>query len=490
VEQSRRALPTVARVYVALVLVVALGCVLPALPQVRTAETWSRLAVLALLFLGCDITVRNAAEGEESTHAGTPAAHFPVLLAGVVLLPPAAAALVALPGVLLAPAAPPRAVRRCWNAAQLGLSAFAASCAFRALDGHRLLTAVRLPAVLLPAGVAALVFCLVNSALMGGILAAAEPGGPRRHWYRGLLRCPAQAFGHGLVGLMMAVLWEGPYGAFAGVLALLPLGVSSWMAAQSQRERAAHQATVRALVQAVEIKDGYTRGHSERVGRAAVLMAGELGMGAERVVSLRVAGTLHDVGKLGVPTRLLRKSGPLTDEEYQQVVLHPEYGHELVRGIGFLGEARAGILHHHERMDGRGYPHGLAGAEIPEFARVIAVADAFDSMTSTRSYRRGRPVPEALAELERCAGSQFDPAMVTALVRALERTHWQPALLGREADEQAPEVPLGAREPLPRVPAPAGARQAGGGGVGARGAGRAGGGVGGAGSHTPPWWRR
>jgi HD-GYP domain-containing protein (c-di-GMP phosphodiesterase class II) len=213
-------------------------------------------------------------------------------------------------------------------------------------------------------------------------------------------------------------------------------------------------------------------------------------MGAERVVSLRVAGTLHDVGKLGVPTRLLRKSGPLTDEEYQQVVLHPEYGHELVRGIGFLGEARAGILHHHERMDGRGYPHGLAGAEIPEFARVIAVADAFDSMTSTRSYRRGRPVPEALAELERCAGSQFDPAMVTALVRALERTHWQPALLGREADEQAPEVPLGAREPLPRVPAPAGARQAGGGGVGARGAGRAGGGVGGAGSHTPPWWRR
>ncbi|WP_063770671.1 HD-GYP domain-containing protein [Streptacidiphilus carbonis] len=478
-EQSRRALPTVARVYVALVVAAALGWVLSALPQVRTAEAWSRAAVLALLFLGCDLVARSAAAGDEAA----PAAHFPVLLAGALLLPPSAAALVALPAALLAPAAPPRAVRRCWNAAQLGLSAFAGSCAFRALDGHRLLAGVHLPAVLLPAGAAALVFCAVNSLLMGGILAAAESGGRRRNWYRSLLRCPASAFGHGLVGLMMAVLWEGPYGAFAGVLALLPLGVAGWVSAQSQRERAAHRATVRALVQAVEIKDGYTRGHSERVGRAAVLMAGELGMGPERAASLRVAGTLHDVGKLGVPTRLLRKSGPLTDEEYRQVVLHPEYGHELVRGIGFLGEARAGILHHHERMDGRGYPHGLSGTEIPEFARVIAVADAFDSMTSTRSYRRGRPVAEALAELERCAGSQFDPVMVTALVRALQRTRWQPALLGREGEQQAPEVPLGAREPLPRVPAPAGALRAG------EAAGDRGG-TGGTGGRASAWWRR
>ncbi len=89
--------------------------------------------------------------------------------------------------------------------------------------------------------------------------------------------------------------------------------------------------------------------------------------------------------------------------------LHPEYGHEIVRGIGFLDEARDAILHHHERLDGSGYPYGLSGSRIPEFARVVAVADAFDAMTSTRSYRRARPVPAALAELKRCAGSQFDP---------------------------------------------------------------------------------
>ena len=443
VEAPRHALPPAARGYVLVVLATAIGLVLPMLPQVHSGRAWSRAAVLALLFAVCDRIAGDSAEG-------TGVAHFPVLLAGVILLPPSLAALIAVPGALLAPAAAPRAVRRAWNAAQLGLSCFFAGQVFHSLGGMRLLLTHRLPLLLLPVLLAALVFCLVNGLMMAGVLATAEPGRHPRLWGTVLLRCPASALGHGLIGLMTAVLWEGPYGICAAVPALLPLGLSSWVSAQARREQAAHRSTVRALVQAVEIKDGYTRGHSERVGRAAVLMARELRMAEPRVASLRVAGILHDVGKLGVPTRLLRKSGPLTDAEYREVVQHPEYGHELVRGIGFLGEARAGILHHHERMDGRGYPQGLRGAAIPEFARVIAVADAFDSMTSTRSYRRGRPVPEAVAELERCAGSQFDPVMVAALARALERHGWQPAPVGRD-DEQAPDIPLGVREPLPAL---------------------------------------
>jgi HD-GYP domain-containing protein (c-di-GMP phosphodiesterase class II) len=147
-----------------------------------------------------------------------------------------------------------------------------------------------------------------------------------------------------------------------------------------------------------------------------------------------LAGILHDVGKLGVPTRLLRKDGPLTPEERRVIELHPEYGHEITRGISFLGEARAAILHHHERLDGSGYPYGLSGAQIPECARVVAVADAFDAMTSTRSYRRARPVATALEELRRCAGAQFDPDMVEALTRALAREGWHPAVT---AEEQA-----------------------------------------------------
>ena len=136
---------------------------------------------------------------------------------------------------------------------------------------------------------------------------------------------------------------------------------------------------------------------------------------------------LHDVGKLGVPTKVLQKTGPLTEEELAAIQLHPMRGLEIVRQIGFLNEALDGIMHHHERMDGKGYPMGLAGDEIPEFARVIAVADAFDSMTSTRSYRGARSVEEAVAELRKCAGRQFDPVLVDAFITALQRDGWRPS---------------------------------------------------------------
>ncbi|MCW2901754.1 MAG: metal dependent phosphohydrolase, partial [Streptosporangiaceae bacterium] len=180
-----------------------------------------------------------------------------------------------------------------------------------------------------------------------------------------------------------------------------------------------------ALCQAVETKDYYTRGHSERVSRGSVMIAQEIGMRPERVEAIRYAGMLHDVGKLGVPTKVLQKEGGLTEEEFAAIQLHPMRGLEIVRDIGFLDEALTGIMHHHEKMNGRGYPMGLAGDEIPEFARVISVADAFDSMTSTRSYRDARPIEEAVEELRRCAGPHFDPVMVEAFLRALDAKGWQ-----------------------------------------------------------------
>ncbi|WP_443057012.1 HD-GYP domain-containing protein [Streptomyces sp. NBC_00669] len=193
-----------------------------------------------------------------------------------------------------------------------------------------------------------------------------------------------------------------------------------WGSACARRVRQeAQQATVQALLQALELKDPYTRGHSERVGRLAALIARELGAPAARVEAVRLGGTLHDIGKLAVPTGLLRKNGPLTDEERRVVQLHPVDGDGVLRGISVLGEARPAVLHHHERIDGTGYPYGLAGGRIPEAARIVAVADAFDAMTSTRTYRSARPHAPAMAELRRCAGTQFDPMMVEALAGAL-----------------------------------------------------------------------
>jgi len=148
-------------------------------------------------------------------------------------------------------------------------------------------------------------------------------------------------------------------------------------------------------------------------------------MRGRRVEAIRYAGMLHDVGKLGVSTTVLQKNGALTEDELAAVQLHPMRGLAIVREIGFLDEALAGIMHHHERMDGSGYPMGLAGAEIPECARVIAVTDAFDAMTSNRSYRGARSIDEAVADLRKWPGTQFDPALVEAFVAALRREGWE-----------------------------------------------------------------
>ncbi|MER6994122.1 HD-GYP domain-containing protein [Streptomyces sp. NPDC000410] len=444
------------------------GALHAVLPGARVP--WSTVAQLAVLYAVCEMPARcpvisRFAGGAVPMSAGS---FFPVLLAAALLLPPAAAALAAVPGALVARVEQrPAGARRVWRAAQIALAAWAASGA-AALSGG--MGEAAFPRVLLPAGAAALAFCLVLTALDGAILVTAERVPARAAW-RGLLpRALAPHAVHGLAGLMMAVLWSSPYGPVSALFVLLPMVISCWAFGQYHRERGAHRSTIRALVQAVDIKDRYTRGHSERVGQASVLIARELGMDEERLEVLRFAGILHDVGKLGVPTRVLRKDGPLTADERRVIELHPEYGHEMVRGIGFLGEARAAILHHHERLDGTGYPYGLAGRQIPEFARVVAVADAFDAMTSTRSYSRARPVATAVEELKRCSGTQFDPCMVRALVRALDRHGWQTTvtadepLPGRPPAAEAPGPEPGARIPRPddappRAPEPATGRR-------------------------------
>ncbi|MGW7100551.1 HD-GYP domain-containing protein [Streptomyces sp. NPDC054838] len=449
-----RVLPPGARAFILCAVLAACGCVAPAFTDSGTP--WPAVALLCVLCLGCQLMGGRRLPGGRVP--GGTGAFFPVVLAAVFLLPPAAAALVALPGGLAAPVVQrPAGVRRTWHAAQQATAAWAAGQVYRLLGGPATLGGAGSPAgvadfpyAVLPALAAAVAFCLVLTALDGGILAAAEHR-PAVTARRGLPAFSVAPYCvHGLAGLMMAVMWRSPYGVPAALLVLLPMYISCWAFAQYTRERTAHQATIRALVQAVDIKDRYTRGHSERVGQASAMIARELGMSDDRMEVVRIAGILHDVGKLGVPTRLLRKAGPLTPEERRVIELHPEYGHEMVRGIGFLGEARAAILHHHERVDGTGYPYGLAGEQIPVLARVVAVADSFDAMTSTRTYSRARPVPVALAELERCAGAHFDPVMVRALVDAIGRHGWHPVVTSDD-DVRAPAPH--AQTPTP-APAP------------------------------------
>ena len=379
------------------------------------------LLVLAVLFMICD-SAPTTLTSRQSAWSPSSAA----TLAAVVLLGPGGAALVGATSLISLRRAGLR--ERAFNGAMYALSAYAAGEAYLALGGHiGVPGAASFPAIILPFAVAAAVHVAVNHGLLWTMLLLLPPsaGSPQRgrlDLHLSLLL--VSDLGYATLGLLIAALW-GLVGPFATVLVLIPLFVARWAMGQFAAQEGAYSATMAALCQAVETKDFYTRGHSERVSRGATILARQIGMGAERVEAIRYAGMLHDVGKLGVPTKVLQKTGPLTEEELAAIQLHPMRGLEIVRQIGFLTEALDGIMHHHERMDGKGYPMGLAGDEIPEFARVIAVADAFDSMTSTRSYRGARSVEEAVAELRKCSGMQFDPVLVDAFIAALSQEHWE-----------------------------------------------------------------
>src|SRR5919107_196710 len=179
----------------------------------------------------------------------------------------------------------------------------------------------------------------------------------------------------------------------------------------------AYHMTLKALVAALETRDQETHGHSERVVNFSLRLGQELGLEKERMRSLEFGSLLHDIGKIGVPDAVLRKPAKLTEEEWVRMREHPLHGQKILRGIEFLEGAAKVVAQHHEKWDGSGYPLGLRGAQIDLNARIFAVADAFDAITSDRVYRAGRSYDEALAELDAYAGRQFDPRVVEAFRR-------------------------------------------------------------------------
>lgn len=174
--------------------------------------------------------------------------------------------------------------------------------------------------------------------------------------------------------------------------------------------------SIDAMIKALEAKDFYTRGHSQRVTLYSMAIAAELGMTGQELEDLHRASVLHDLGKIGVREAVLNKPGKLTEEEFAEIVRHPETAVRILEPIPFFRPLLPAILHHHERFDGKGYPSRLAGSNIPLASRIMAIADTFDAMTSTRAYRKALPVADAIAEIRRCSGTQFDPDIVPAFL--------------------------------------------------------------------------
>ncbi|MBU1109053.1 MAG: HD domain-containing protein [Candidatus Riflebacteria bacterium] len=183
--------------------------------------------------------------------------------------------------------------------------------------------------------------------------------------------------------------------------------------------------TLSALTSAIDAKDSYTRGHSERVTELSIRLAEAFGVPAEEVEKIKLGGLLHDIGKIGIPEGILNKPGRLDDEEFEIIKSHPDLGVRIMGKVEFLAAIVPIIKFHHERYDGKGYPEGLSGENIPLLARIVSVVDTFDAMTTDRPYRKAMTIEAALAEIERCAGSQFDPEIAVSFVRMVKSENEQ-----------------------------------------------------------------
>lgn len=304
--------------------------------------------------------------------------------------------------------------------AAMVFAAVASTSMFSPAPGAALASSYRLTVALLLAG---LVYSAANAVFMGSAMHAVR-GVPFRHTVADVAKGIAllQFVYVGLAAIAYVLLVE--VGVAGVVLLVAPLAVARNTLRSVQDQQGAYDRMVRAFVKAIELKDGYTRGHAERVSDLSVLVAERMGLSYEDRQLIRYGAILHDVGKIGVSLGILCKAGPLEDDERAEMQQHPDIGAEMLADIDFLQPALAIVRHHHERMDGYGYPTGLTGDAIPLLTRVVTAVDAFDAMTSTRSYRRALSVQAALQELVEHAGTQFDEEVVGHLIAVIAEHGW------------------------------------------------------------------
>jgi len=348
---------------------------------------------------------------------------FCVIYAALLIYGPGVAGLVAAAGALVGNKPGTPWYRIAFNAAQLALSAGLAGLVFQGLGGRP--GSIDMVGDLVPIVVGALVYFILNSSFIAIVAGLSQGISPVDIWFS---RVGSVVINY-LVLIPLAVLIAVLYirdGIPAVLLLAIPLALARFSFQQFTNMRSIYLQTIKAIVAAVDAKDSYTRGHSDRVREMCVAIARELKLPEREQEVIEYMALLHDTGKIGVSEAILHKPGRLTDEEYRVIQEHPIIGARVVSEVDFFKRASDIVRHHHEWYNGEGYPDGLKGDEIPLGARIIAVADAFDAMTSHRPYRRTRSVDEALEELKANAGRQFDPRVVEAFLRVMQRSRGRP----------------------------------------------------------------
>lgn len=415
--------PRIIGLYIALLWVIAVGLVFMALPLRHTA-TWTDILVFCVMAVLSEIWFVNT--GRDSGMSLSFTVHF----AAALLFGPVVACVVAVTGILVADGFIKRRplIRTAFNLAQMSIAVLAAGLIYQAL-GHAPLDLVHDAGAL---ALAALAYLFINDALVSVVISL--DGSSFLQEFIGSFR-----------DLLLPYASMAPLGALAAyayqaspwtILYFLPLimviynGFRLFVTLQRETDHA-----LVALADSIDKRDQYTYQHSQRVAALSGSIATSLGLPPREVDLIVAAARVHDLGKIATDNRVLFKRSSLTQDERRLIEAHPAEGGELAGKFSMFRQGRRFIRHHHERWDGSGYPDGLTAEMIPLGARVIAVADSYDAMTSDRPYRRALAHQVAMVEIERGAGQQFDPAVVRAFINSLDG---QPAPAAHSSQAPAP----------------------------------------------------
>jgi putative nucleotidyltransferase with HDIG domain len=346
-------------------------------------------------------------------------ASSPFDLAAIVLLGPAAAVLVEAIASFFTEVIVQRraAVKYAFNVPLLITTVGAAGVAYWSFPQEW----IRLdsPLFLVPLGVASVVYYLVNTISVSLVIALRATKGFFHIWKQNYMWTFFHIFAFIPIGAIIALVYTA-YGKWTLLLFLVPVFLARYSFKLYIEMKEAHINTVAALTSAIDANDPYTHGHSYRVSRYALRVGRALGLPARDLEILEYGALLHDIGKIAIKHDILLKKERLTDQEFLSLKQHPTVGADIVENLKFLREAAVLVRYHHEQPNGRGYPEGLKGHDIPLGARIILVCDAFDAMTSDRPYRKGLPVEQVTAQIEKFRGEQFD-AEIAGIVLDLVR---------------------------------------------------------------------
>ncbi len=305
-----------------------------------------------------------------------------------------------------------------FNTSQYALTAGIAGIAYQQAGG--VVGAQNIFRFILPATICALTYCIVNITLFVMVVSFAQNVRIKTIWRTSIKEMIPSYIAEAPMGFLMAIVYV-EVGIIGILLFFLPLLLARRSFELYTKMRKVYLDTIRALAAAIDAKDPYTKGHSERVAEMSLALAQELNLSDKDIENIEYTALLHDIGKIGIADNILGKESNLTNKEFDKIKEHTIMGAKIIEPVDFLKNSYKAIYHHHEKYNGKGYPDGLKSEDIPLSARIIAVADAYDAMGSDRPYRKKLNHIQILRELKEQSKKQFDPEVVKALISVLDR---------------------------------------------------------------------